>query len=80
MVIKILSGEEKMNKTIYGSVPVKALRNNFSDIINQVYKLLPLKEESNIQNLIFTSLLFYSASVECLLFSQMSQGGLQFWP
>lgn len=60
MVIKILSGEEKMNKTIYGSVPVKALRNNFSDIINQVYKLLPLKEESNNSELDFhfSTLLF----------------------
>lgn len=48
-----------MNKTIHGTVPMKALRSNFSDIINQIYKLLPLKE-GNSQDIdyYFSTLLF----------------------
>lgn len=48
-----------MNKTIYGSVPVKALKSNFVDIINQIYKLLPLKENNDPElSYHFTTLLF----------------------
>lgn len=59
MVIKILFGDVKMNKTIYGTVPIKSLRNNYSDIINQIYKLLPLKENNNSDiDYYFSTLLF----------------------
>lgn len=59
MVIKTLFGDVKMNKTIYGTVPIKSLRNNYSDIINQIYKLLPLKENNNSDiDYYFSTLLF----------------------
>lgn len=48
-----------MNNTIYGSVPINALRSNFTDIVNQIYKLLPLKEDNDPElNHHFSALLF----------------------
>lgn len=46
MDIKVSYGTN-MNRTIYGSLPMIAIKNNFKDIINQIFKLLPLKEEDN---------------------------------
>lgn len=59
MVIRILYGVRKVNNTIYGSVPTKALRSNFTDIVNQIYKLLPLKEDNDPElNHHFSTILF----------------------
>ena len=36
-----------MNNTIYGSLPMIAVKNNYRNLINQIFKLLPLKEEND---------------------------------
>lgn len=46
-------------KSIYGDIPEKTVCDNISDLINQVFKLLPYKEQKNEKlDFLFASLLF----------------------
>lgn len=47
MDIKISYGEIEMIPSKYGDISLEALKSNCSDIINQIYKLLPLKESDS---------------------------------
>lgn len=47
MDIKNSCGGIKMTPSKYGDVSIEALRSNCSDITNQIYKLLPLKESDS---------------------------------
>lgn len=58
-------------KSTYGDIPNAALKNNISDLINQVFKLLPYKEQEN-ENLdkLFTTLLFRMSGMANLFQSE----------
>ena len=47
MDIKTFCGGTEMNKSKYGTLPKEALASNYSDVINQIYKLLPMKENNS---------------------------------
>lgn len=34
-----------MSKSLYGTLPASALNSNYNDVVNQIYKLLPLREK-----------------------------------
>ena len=45
--------------SVYGEIPNTALKSNISDLINQVFKLLPYKEQNHANlDQAFTALLF----------------------
>lgn len=59
MAIKTLFGGTEMIPSKYGEISMAALKSNCSDITNQIYKLLPLKECDSPELLYhFSTLLF----------------------
>lgn len=59
MDTRISYGGIGMSKSKYGSLPKEALSSNYTDVINQIYKLLPMKENNSTDlSYHFSTLLF----------------------